>query len=555
MWRLVPLFILLAACSQDASSPSESSSASQADKRPNILLIVADDLGYSDIGAFGGEISTPNLDDLAARGVILTNYYTAPTCSVSRSMLMSGADNHIAGLGNMAETLADNQMGLPGYEGYLNSRVRTIAEVLKSAGYNTYMSGKWHLGMQPDQSPANRGFEESFALLYGGGSHFADMKGPDAHRDPMLYRENGELVHELPGDYFSSTFFTDKLIAQIDGNIGNDKPFFAFLSYTAPHWPLQAPDDHLDKYRGQYDPGYDEIRERRFARQKAIGLFSAETPAPQRPQNIKPWIELDAEERDFHARNMEIYAAMVDHMDMSIGRVLEYLRQQQALDNTIIVFMSDNGADPWDYEHSPPSVGRYAAAFDNSPENRGREGSFVFYGPQWAHVSNTPFSRFKGTAYGGGIRSPAIISWPAKTPGGQVSGALSFIADWFPTFAELAETGPTESEGKSLVPLLRGAVDEVRSDTETVGIEVWGKRGVVGRHYKIVSSPAVPHGQADWELYDLTADPSEQVNLAADEPEELAKLLRAWDNYQSTNNVVLPEGEFKIRPPGDKPTH
>lgn len=554
MWRIAPLMLLLAACSQESTSPDDSAVTVQTSARPNILLIVADDLGYSDIGALGSEISTPNLDSLAAKGMVLSNHYTGPTCSVSRSMLMSGMDNHVAGLGNMAETVADNQLGLPGYEGHLNDRVNTIAEVLKSAGYHTYMSGKWHLGTQAEQSPGKRGFEQSFAMLYGAGSHFADMKGPDAHRDPVLYRENGHLVRELPEGFYSTTFYTDKMISQIDSNIGSGKPFFAFLSYTAPHWPLQAPDEQLDKYRGQYDVGYDVIRERRFAKQKALGRFPSATPEPPRPNQVRPWDDLDADERRFHARNMEIYAAMVGYMDSSIGRVLGYLEQRNELENTIVVFMSDNGADPWDYEHSPPAVGQYAATFDNSPANRGRDGSFVFYGAEWAHVSNTPFTRFKGSSYEGGIRAPAIVHWPGKTAGNQFSGALTFIADWYPTFADLAGVTDANSSGKNLVPLLQGSVEQVRNQTETIGIEAWGKRGVIGRELKLVSSPKIPHGHADWELYDLMADPSEQNNIAAEQPESLTAMRQAWEEYQSGNNVVLPEGEFKVRPPGDKPT-
>ena len=547
VWRIAPLVVLLTACSEDSIVPGGSSDILRTSVQPNILLIVADDLGYSDIGAFGSEISTPNLDRLAAEGMVLTNHHTGPTCSVSRSILISGMDNHVAGLGNMAETVADNQLGLPGYEGHLNAQVSTIAEILKSVG-------KWHLGMQPEQSPGSRGFEQSFAMLYGGGSHFADMKGADTHRDPVLYRVNGELVRELPEEFYSTTFYTDELISQIDSNVGDGRAFFAFLAYTAPHWPLQSPDEYLDKYRGQYDVGYDAIRKRRFTKQKALGRFPVSIPEPPRPNQVQPWSDLNADEQISHARNMEIYAAMVDYMDSSIGRVLRYLDGQKQLDNTIVVFMSDNGADSWDYEHSPAAVGKYAARFDNSLENRGRRGSFVFYGAEWAHVSNTPFTRYKGSAYEGGIRSPAIVYWSGEIPGGQVSGALTFIADWYPTFAEIAGVSGTKSSGKNLLALLQGTQKQVRDSTETVGVEAWGKRGVIGSQFKLVSSSTVPHGYADWELYDLAADPSEQDNIASEQTEIVVFLQREWDKYQSENNVVLPKGEFAIRPPGDKPT-
>ena len=554
MWRILSLVVLLSACSQD-EDPSTAPSAENAQdiqSRPNILLVVADDLGYSDIGAFGSEILTPNLDELAAGGMSLTNFYSGPTCSVTRSMLMTGMDSHIAGLGNMAETVADNQMGQPGYEGHLSARVDTVAEILKSAGYHTYMAGKWHLGMHPDRSPRSRGFEQSFAMLYGAGSHFSDMAGGDAHRHPVLYRENGLLIDELSDDFYSTTFYTDRIIEQIDSNVDDGRPFFAYLAYTAPHWPLQAPDSIIDKYRGAYDRGYDSVRQGRFAAQQKLGLFDSSIQAPQRPGYVKPWVDLSDQERTYHARNMEIYAAMVDYMDTGIGRVIDYLDKRDQLDNTIIVFISDNGAEHWDHSSAPPPIGEFAANFDNSAENSGREGSFVLYGSEWAHVSNTPFSRYKGTTYEGGIRSPAVISWPDKIASGQVSRAITHSSDWLPTFAELAGAGTQNVSGKSLVGLLTGSVEQVRDSNETVGMEIWGKRGIIANGYKLVSS-GKPNELVDWELYNLQADPGEQIDLAQRQPEVFNSMLKHWNDYVANNNVILPEGPFTVRPVGEKP--
>ena len=554
MWRILSLVVLLSACSQD-EDPSTAPSAENAQdiqSRPNILLVVADDLGYSDIGAFGSEILTPNLDELAAGGMSLTNFYSGPTCSVTRSMLMTGMDSHIAGLGNMAETVADNQMGQPGYEGHLSARVDTVAEILKSAGYHTYMAGKWHLGMHPDSSPRSRGFEQSFAMLYGAGSHFSDMAGGDAHRHPVLYRDNGLLIDELSDDFYSTTFYTDRIIEQIDSNVDDGRPFFAYLAYTAPHWPLQAPDSIIDKYRGAYDRGYDSVRQGRFAAQQKLGLFDSSIQAPQRPGYVKPWVDLSDQERTYHARNMEIYAAMVDYMDTSIGRVIDYLDKRDQLDNTIIVFISDNGAEHWDHSSAPPPIGEFAANFDNSAENSGREGSFVLYGSEWAHVSNTPFSRYKGTTYEGGIRSPAVISWPDKIASGQVSRAITHSSDWLPTFAELSGAGTQNVSGKSLVGLLTGSVEQVRDSNETVGMEIWGKRGIIANGYKLVSS-GKPNELVDWELYNLQADPGEQIDLAQRQPEVFNTMLKHWNDYVANNNVILPEGPFTVRPVGEKP--
>jgi arylsulfatase A-like enzyme len=554
MWRILSLVVLLSACSQD-EDPGTAPSAENAQdiqSRPNILLVVADDLGYSDIGAFGSEILTPNLDELAARGMLLTNFYSGPTCSVTRSMLMTGMDSHIAGLGNMAETVADNQMGQPGYEGHLSARVDTVAEILKSAGYHTYMAGKWHLGMHPDRSPRRRGFEQSFAMLYGAGSHFSDMAGGDAHRHPVLYRDNGLLIDELSDDFYSTTFYTDRIIEQINSNVDDGRPFFAYLAYTAPHWPLQAPDSIIDKYRGAYDRGYDSVRQGRFAAQQKLGLFDSSIQAPQRPSYVKPWVDLSDQERTYHARNMEIYAAMVDYMDTGIGRVIDYLDKRDQLDNTIIVFISDNGAEHWDHSSAPPPIGEFAANFDNSAENSGREGSFVLYGSEWAHVSNTPFSRYKGTTYEGGIRSPAVISWPDKIASGQVSRAITHSSDWLPTFAELAGAGTQNVSGKSLVALLTGSVEQVRDSNETVGMEIWGKRGIIANGYKLVSS-GKPNELVDWELYNLQADPGEQIDLAQRQPEVFNSMLKHWNDYVANNNVILPEGPFTVRPVGKKP--
>ncbi|MDA9371636.1 arylsulfatase [Porticoccaceae bacterium] len=554
MWRILSLVVLLSACSQD-EDPGTAPSAENAQdiqSRPNILLVVADDLGYSDIGAFGSEILTPNLDELAARGMLLTNFYSGPTCSVTRSMLMTGMDSHIAGLGNMAETVADNQMGQPGYEGHLSARVDTVAEILKSAGYHTYMAGKWHLGMHPDRSPRRRGFEQSFAMLYGAGSHFSDMAGGDAHRHPVLYRDNGLLIDELSDDFYSTTFYTDRIIEQINSNVDDGRPFFAYLAYTAPHWPLQAPDSIIDKYRGSYDRGYDSVRQGRFAAQQKLGLFDSSIQAPQRPSYVKPWVDLSDQERTYHARNMEIYATMVDYMDTGIGRVIDYLDKRDQLDNTIIVFISDNGAEHWDHNSAPPPIGEFAANFDNSAENSGREGSFVLYGSEWAHVSNTPFSRYKGTTYEGGIRSPAVISWPDKIASGQVSRAITHSSDWLPTFAELAGAGTQNVSGKSLVALLTGSVEQVRDSNETVGMEIWGKRGIIANGYKLVSS-GKPNELVDWELYNLQADPGEQIDLAQRQPEVFNSMLKHWNDYVANNNVILPEGPFTVRPVGKKP--
>jgi len=336
--RFATAFVVLAAinclgCGASGVIPHEAKAAKilsfSPPGAPNILLVVVDDLGYADISSFGGEISTPNIDALAKRGISFTRFYAPMTCSPTRAMLMTGTDNHIAGLGNMAETISDNQMELPGYEGYLNDRVVTVAERLRDAGYHTYMAGKWHLGLNYEQSAYARGFERSFALLYGAGSHFNDMVGPDLHRSRALYREDGELLETLPDSFYSTRFYTDRILENIDSQLNDSKPFFAYLSYTAPHWPLQAPDDIIDKYQGRYDDGYDVIRAQRFARMKKMGILHAHAELPPRPAFIPPWHSLTEKEKRKHAKTMEVYAAMVDELDQNIGRVLRYLEHKR----------------------------------------------------------------------------------------------------------------------------------------------------------------------------------------------------------------------------------
>ncbi len=250
------------------------------DKRPNILLIVADDLGYSDLGSYGGEIHTPNLDKLAQAGIRFTDFYVAPTCSVTRSMLLSGTDNHVAGLGNMRELMAPNQIGKPGYEGVLNTRVVSVASVLRDNGYHTYMAGKWHLGLKPDQIPHARGFERDFSTLVGGGSHFDDAWNVEWQIPKMPYTEDGRPVGKLPEDFYSTKAYTDKIIQFIEQGRGDGNPFFAYLAYTAPHGPLHLPDDWLRRYKNRYDEGWDAIRQQRIARMRELGIVEKASMLP-----------------------------------------------------------------------------------------------------------------------------------------------------------------------------------------------------------------------------------------------------------------------------------
>jgi arylsulfatase len=575
--------ISLSAC--DGNQPDSTESIEQVVKRqgapaevltselskPNIIVILADDMGYSDIGVYGGEIETPHIDALAASGVRFSNFYSSLTCSPSRAMLMTGADNHLVGLGNMAETIADNQLSLPGYETFLNDRVETLAEALKGKGYRTYMAGKWHLGLEPEMGPAARGFDKSFSLLFGGGSHYDNSYGPDAHRPQAYYRDEGKLLDKAPAGFFSSTFYTDRIIQNIQGDLDSNKPFFAFLGFTAPHWPLQFPPNYDGKYQDTYTAGWDEISAARLQRQKDLGIVDSQTvAAPEATQ----WSSLNKEQQAYSAKTMEIYASLVDDMDAQIGRLLAYLKESDQYDNTVIVFLSDNGADAWGNVKSPPPIRDWANRFNNSYENAGQPDSYIMYGPDWARVSNTPFKDSKGNTSEGGIRVPLIIHLPERMLGTaieSINSEVTGIEDIMPTLLQVAgaDTAASDNQlttdqirqtGRSILSLLKAAdiADSAEAQASTIqseaviGREMWGKRSVRLGDWKIINQPP-PTGTGQWQLYNLKDDLAEQIDLATGMPEKLEEMKLVWQQYADRNNVVLPEGGFRIREAGPLP--
>jgi arylsulfatase len=523
--------------------------------RPNILMILADDLGYSDIGAFGSEIRTPNLDALIATGRILTNFHVAPSCSPTRAMLLSGADHHLSGLGTMAETLQIYQVGQPGYEGYLNERSLSIASLLRDGGYHTYMVGKWHLGLTPGQSPQARGFESSFVLLQGGAAHFGPTPGKVTSADRASYRENGKMV-ALPPSFYSSRGYTDKLIDYIDRNRGDGKPFFAYAAYTAPHWPLQAPDDVIDNYRGRYDAGYDAIRNERIARQKQLGLlpsdFRAADLLPSSPANPH-WDQLTAEQKKTEARKMEIYAAMVESLDANIGRLIDHLKAIGAYENTFIFFASDNGPSGEKVDMFYPD----GPNNDNRYENLGRRRSNIALGSRWAEVSATPFRLFKGYPSEGGVSVPAIVRMPHQSNGQAKASQLATVLDLAPTFLQLAGLqrpgdryrgeAVNPMTGTSLVPLLTGKTQGHLADGTVLGEEFGGNRYVRDERWKLLSVQLKRGSQPveappDWKLYDMSGDRGETTDVAADHPNIVARLKQGWLDYARRVGVVLAPG-------------
>lgn len=546
------------------------------EKRPNFLLIVADDMGYSDMGMFGGEIKTPRLDQLANEGVRYTDFYVAPTCSPTRSMLLSGMDNHLAGLGNMIERIAPNQEGLEGYEGVLSLKVATLPEILKANGYHTYMAGKWHLGKQPDHIPHARGFERDFTMLDAAGSHF-DNRSLDRDIEHTQFTQDGEYITNLPSDYYSTKTYTDKMIEFIESNKADGKPFFAYVAHQAPHDPIQVPDNWLRRYKGEFDDGWDELRAQRLARMKELGIVGPEAEVAPRLWYVPEWDKLTGIAQATLARKMEVYASMVEYMDMEIGRLIDYIESIGELDNTYIIFFSDNGAESRDKSdmkgrRASMDANYLARNFNFDFASWGRKGSYVAYGPPWAQVSAAPFWMFKGTVNEGGIRSPLVVVDPKHTNAGKVNNdAILHVKDVAPTLLEWAGIDqPTNINGRDVPPMqglswadmVAGETTSPRTDDDWLGTEWWSGKTIRQGNYKLVWMPE-PIGRGGWALYDIKNDPGEWNDLAASQPDRLNQMLVLWDQYVKENNIVIPsrtdfdgaKEKLPPRPPVDDTWH
>lgn len=562
MNRLIPILIALfstlylAGCDpKSEGSGADAETAGQAEdvsakgnakaKKPNILLIVADDLGFTDLGSYGGDdIATPNLDALAQQGMKLTSFYTAPTCSPTRSMLLTGVDNHLAGVGAMAEAVkrSKNLAGKKGYEGYLTDRAASLPEVLKGAGYNTYMAGKWHLGLKEDNSPTARGFDQTFTMLDGGAGHFDDLGLFDPKAN---FRENGKTITELPENFYSTEFYTRKIQEYIVENKTTDKPFFAYLAYTAPHWPLQARPESIALYKGKYDEGYDKLHNARIQSAKQAGVISADSASsiPHAHWMI-PWDEISDDQKKVEARHMEIYAAMVHDLDVYIGELMDTLKKEGELDNTIIFFMSDNGAEGNNEKVTYKMMKPYIdSCCNNEFDNLGKADSYIFTGPNWARASIGASNFAKGTTAEGGIKTPAFIIYPNMEGASTTSSRFVTVKDIMPTILELAGVeAPIETfNGREVLPIEgKSILQDQDPESVEMGWELHGNKAIRHGYWKIVSLQGL-FGDGSWKLYNLKDDPSEQNDLASENPEKLNEMLARWDEYASSKGVIEPE--------------
>lgn len=516
-------------------------------KTPNILVIMADDLGFSDISPYGGEIQTPNLQMLAENGVSFTDFSVTPYSAPSRAAFLTGSDPHKVGLGNLFELSTPEQKASPDYVGHLNNNAITIAQRLQKAGYFTVMSGKWHLGTKPENAPNNWGFDESFVYLKGEGNHYKRDNYPDGPDGDQPYRLNGELS-DIPDNFYSSTGFADYLIKTLD-NRPNDKPFFAYLQFTAPHSPLQAPQEDIAKYKDYYQAGPRALAAQRFESAKRLNFIPESAKQPSMV-GYPDWDSFSEMDRKKEIKRMQIYAAMVDNMDNNIGRVIDDLRDKGQLDNTYIFFFSDNGA-AGKYRET---AGRWKDwvnnAHNNSLENMGNYDSYVSTGTGWAQASNMPFALFKGYTSEGGVRSPLIVSGPG-VPKKKVSNKYSNLMDLAPTFLDIARAEKTTPKGKAsldgetLMPAILDPTLGMQGPYEPKALEMNGAKMVRLGEFKAVAnthrfagldSNAVPTQK--WQLFNLSQDPGETTNIADQHPAILDSLIRSYNDYAKKVDVV-----------------
>ncbi len=511
--------------------------------KPNIVLILIDDSGLMDLGAFGGEARTPNIDKLATAGLMFTNMHASPVCAPSRAMLMTGTDSHLAGVANLPEFLAEEYQTKPGYAGVLNDRVQTIATRLKEADYNTYMTGKWHLGHDEKTLPSSRGFDRTFILGGSGASNY-DNHGYLPMKPTAHWYADGKEV-ELPEDFYSSKTYIDKTIEFHEAEQQKNNPFFSYIAFQAIHAPIQAPKEFVDHYKETYKDGWNKLRQKRFERAKQLGFIPESAQFSDVFPQFKKWEELSEKEKENHSTNMAVTAGMLEAMDYHIGRYIAYLTQKGLMENTIFIVTSDNGPDGADYTQGLIWAKRngYHTDFDK----HGGKGFFGFIGTEFANAISSPFSYFKYYTGEGGIRVPLILSGK-NIPKNQRTNTFCFFTDIAPTIYELvgistaANQGYAPITGKSMLSHINNKSIPVHAANEGIGLEAAASSAYFLSGYKIVKNN-IPLGDTKWHLYNLENDPSETNDLAPQEPERLQKMLAAYEDYARNVGVLdMPEG-------------
>ena len=523
--------------------------------RPNIVLLLADDWGFSDVGAFGGEIATPHLDELARRGVRFSNFHVSASCSPTRSMLLTGVDNHRNGVGNMRESIPQAHVGKPGYLSVLDTNVVTVASLLRDSGYRTYVAGKWHIGKAPHNLPPARGFDRSLIQGDSGSDNWETAKRYLDLTDKVHWYEDGKEA-VMPADYYSSEFFVDKTIAYLQADAAVKKPFFAYVAFQANHIPVQAPRAFIDKYRGRYQAGWTALRQARRDKAVALGLIPPDAPMVTMA-TTRDWETLSAQDKQYQARRMEVYAAMADAMDHHVGRLIDHLKKTGEYDNTVFLFLSDNGAEASD----PYAVltGRLWLdwQYNRDFERLGGKGAYSVIGPSWASAAASPLSTYKFYSGEGGIRVPLIVSGVPGAQPNQIHHSLAHVNDIVPTLLELArvprpagtyEGRPVEAmTGSSLMPVLTGQAQRVHAPDEAIGYELSGNQAVFKGDLKLIKVIA-PVGDGLWHLFDIRKDPGETTDLQHQMPEVFRAMQADYAAYAKANGVLpMPEGYDPIQ--------
>lgn len=539
-------------CSGPASPTNETSPTPRSDP-PNILMVLMDDLGYSDIGAYGSEISTPVIDALARQGTQFTDFHAYSVCAPSRAALMTGQDPHRVGLGSMEGAIAPGiPLNTPGYKGSLEGRYTSIAQILSDAGYNTYQAGKWHLGTGPNQTPQALGFDQNYTMYQGGASHYADalrlVAGQQPPADQVTYEHNGQRIDQLPEDFYSTNAYTDEMLTMIDNGQDEDRPFFGYLAYTAPHDPLHVPDTELiQKYFELYSgKSVEQLRANRIDAMADNGLINRDVATRWPVQTPEATTLTSEQQRDLTYR-MAVYSAMIEHVDTQLGRIVEHLKATGDFDDTLIVVASDNGASGLSSEMYARAPGARQWLTEHYPligdiDAYGKAGSFPVPSLSNAQVSSGPYFHTKNTLYEGGIRVPLIVKTPNAAndqDSPRIVDTFAHISDLYPTFADYAGASlhePNELSGNSAKPLLDGTTNTIGDDQ--FGWELFGERAFRDGDLKLVFATPGNSGTGQYALYDLSKDPGETTDLASEQPDQVRRLSDLWDQYAADNNVI-----------------
>lgn len=511
--------------------------------QPNIVLIIIDDAGFTDLGAYGSEINTPAIDSLANSGVMFSNFHAGPTCAPSRAMLMTGVPSHRAGLATLNHLRPDEHAGHPAYQGELAPDVPTLAEHLKTAGYASYITGKWHLGHSPQSLPVARGFDRSFILDASGADNWSQRSYLPQY-DQADWFEGAERG-TLPDDFYSSEFLVDKMMEYID-QTPTGQPFFSVIGFQAIHIPVQAPREFIERYSGVYDEGWEALRQRRHQNAMARGLIPQDAQLGPVPQVLRRWDDLSTRERERSIRSMQVNAGMLEAMDYHVGRLLEHLKSTGAYDNTVFIVLSDNGP-----EHNHPTADAgfrlwlWLEGYSQDINTLGERGSYASIGPEWAIAAGAGGSLFKFHASEGGTRVPLVMSGPGVAPAG-ILHPFSFITDLVPTILELTGADPVDSgpplTGRSLTGVLLGASQLVYGPEDAVALEASGQSAVFKGDYKLVRNLDL-YGDGVWRLHNVVQDPGETRDLSAEMPELFADMLRDYESYTAEYGVLpMPPG-------------